>query len=605
MLPSLRSLSVKRVRQVCFAHSAWLRCFSLGVVVLVLLSACSPINGAQQPQNSSPQNSLPQNGPPLRIGSSKPFENTLLVKSQWPSTRLMAAVVHRGLVAEDADGNLLPMLAETVPTFENGGAEFVTQAASGDEQLMVTFRLRPDLTWSDGRPLTSADVVFTHELLSQNYWIGYPREQAIERIETPDAQTVQIFYPPGFTSPLYNQVFADAIYPEHLLKNLDLSQISAGLYALRPVGTGPYQVREWRYVGEERATPLPGVLTQPASEETSIVQEITLEPNPAYVGEPPRLQEIIFIVFSDETKLIDALQQGEIDMIADHTLNELAADTTQELQEDFVIEDGPGQRWARLDMNMREESPLQDEQLRQALAYAIDRQDLVEMVLRGQGQVLQSWLPPEHWATEPVLEQYQYNPEEARELIEQAGYTYDSGGFATRDGQRLMLRLIVADGDPVRERVATHIVDDLGNVGITVEQELLDPAFLLGPSGMLIEGNFELALYSWQGDVGKDSLQLWHSQFVPTADNDWEGNNFSGWVDTENDAALDGINTIGSEAERQAYYQTQQQLFAEALPSLPLFTHPHFVVHDPGIQGIQLPVGTRPSSWNIEEWSWE
>lgn len=546
-------------------------------------------------------NSSHQNLTAIQIGMTKPIESALPLKSHWPSTRFLVAAIHRDLVSKDEQGNLMPMLAESVPTLENGEARLISTDRGGEEQLVVTFRLREGLRWSDGKPLTSADVKFTYDLLRQAGFTGNTAAQFIERIDTPDERTAVVIYQSGFKDPRYNQPFGEAIYPAHILSGVPLQQIEAGLYAQRPIGAGPYRVIEWRYVGTPREQSLPGVVAVSPDELFPAAQVITLEANPYYFRGRPQTGRIIIRVIPDENTLLEYLRRGDTDIIAENSLLRFNDGVKQAVEENFVLECSPGMRWERLDFNLVDEH-FSDVRVRQAVAYAIDRPAIVDALFEGHGKVMNSWIPSSNWAHIPALIRYHYDPEHSIQLLEEAGYAIDDEGFASRDGERLSVRLHVADGNVVREQCAALVQGYLKAIGFDVTVRTVHPGTLLGASGLLVTHRFGLALFSWQGDYEPRGADLWHSHSIPKAENGWNGNNFSGCSDSRNDLLLEHAMSLRPRCERAKWYHAQQALFAETIPSIPLFEYPNLAVRSPRLRGFKLPVGPLPSTWNIEEW---
>ncbi|HEX6290155.1 MAG TPA: peptide ABC transporter substrate-binding protein [Herpetosiphonaceae bacterium] len=602
---------------------------SLAILSILILAACNdrfaPSGQPTQPRQSSqhaeflpnkvqsaslPQaclqaattaQPLPPDTPTLRIGLSAAIPNTLLASAPWPSTRFIAGAVHRGLVAEDQQGNLIPMLAEGVPTLENGGAHFVRHSQSGKQQLVVMFRLRDHLRWSDGQPLTSADVKFTYELLQHDDATYRGLVESIERIDTPDARTVVITYLPELQPLRYNQPFAGMLYPAHALKGLTPGEIEAGLCALRPVSAGPYAVREWRYVGDERNPPMPGVIRMSAAESGPMLQQITLEANPNFAGTQPRIGRVVIEVIPDRQLLLERLRQGHLDMLADRAIETVDAEVQQAIDRGFTLDHAFEQRWERLDFNMLA-GPATNALVRQAIAHAIDRQAIVEAVFGERGRVMQSWIPQDSWAYLPVLDRYRYDPARARALLIQAGYAPDAEGFAARDGKRLRLVMYYAQDGELRQRVATMIQTYLTDSGIEIDLRPAPRGAILGALGILEQHRFDLVMFGWQGSSDPDGFSLWHSSRIPQNDNNWLGHNYAGWHSAENDSLLDRLAAPTSRQEQTALYQQQQQRFAADLPSLSLFEYPRLALRQPALHGVKLPLGSIPITWNIEAW---
>jgi peptide/nickel transport system substrate-binding protein len=537
------------------------------------------------------------------VGVADFIPNTLIATAPRSTTRLLAAAVHRGLLAEDEQGKLIPMLAESVPTLENGGARFAHAGVPGlsKEQLVVTFRLRDNLRWSDGQPLTSADLQFTYAFLQQKDIISNGLVESIDRIETPDSRTVVVVYKPGLQPLQYNRPFGDMLYPAHVFKGLTPSEVDTGLCALRPVGAGPYVIREWRYVGEPYNQPMPGVVRMSPEEAGPVIQIITLEPNPYFFNGQPAIQRIIFEVIPNKQILLERLHRNELDMVIEGAFTTVSPEVQALMHAGVILDQSFGQGWARLDFNLLK-GPLVEPLVRQAIAQAIDRQAIVQAVFGDKGRVMQSWIPASSWAYQQVLTKYEYDPVRARVLLAEAGYVLNAEGFAVRDGKRLQVEFYFDQNNETDQQVATHIQKSLKAVGIEVSMRAIPRGALLGGNGVLEKHEFDMILYGWQGSADPEGFSLWHSSKIPNPENDWWGDNYAGWRNMENDTLLERLRTPASREEQIDWLSQQQQIFATDLPVLPLFEYPKFALHTSIVQGLKMPMGITPSTWNIEDW---
>ena len=487
---------------------------------------------------------------------------------------------------------------ERVPSLENGDVRIedikvyrdangrITADQSGEltevQQIRVIFRWNPNLRWSDGEPLTAADSLFAYEL-AQQIDMGQAtlsKLELIERYEQIDAHTTQATLKPDFIDASYVTSYFTPL-PRHLLADRNPADLFTSDYALRPVGYGPYQI-EQREQGKIR---------------------LTINP---YAPEARGEFTNISFIFRDDIELLrSSIVGGSLDLIA---LDQPLPETIVALQSDaatgvLTISAASSPIWEHLDFNL-DLPVLQDIRLRRAIAHAINREAMVSAFLGGYGKLLESWIVPEQWAAAPPdqLTRYPYLPDEARRLLDEAGIV-DSDGDSLRElnGQPLSLSLVTTQSSPLRLAVAQQIRTDLEAIGITITIEDLPTADLYHPEGPLFRRTFELALFARIAGSDPRGWERWSCAAVPSENNNWTGNNFSGWCFFEADRAIRTATTVLDQEERRAAYLRQQQLFTQEMPVLPLFQRVDLVLTNPTLRGVRADP-TAPFTWNIATW---
>jgi len=262
------------------------------------------------------------------------------------------------------------------------------------DPLTYVFHLRKGVTFHDGHPLTSRDVKWTFDSLLEG---KVPSTKAaayryVDHIETPDEATVVFRLKEPFSTLLWNlSDGAMGIVPYG--SGHEISQT--------PIGSGPF-----RFVRAEQD------------------EEVVLERNQQYWGEKPHLESVRFAVVPDATTRALELRKGS----ADIAINSLTGDMVLALerQPDLEVLRGPGTVLSYLSFNLRDPI-LQDQRVRQAIAYAIDRAPMIHYLLRDFARPAYSLLPPESWAYDGQVPHYDHNPEFARQLLDQAGYPEKHG----------------------------------------------------------------------------------------------------------------------------------------------------------------------------------
>lgn len=352
------------------------------------------------------------------------------------------------------------------------------------DKLTWTFTIRHGARWSDGEPITARDVAFTYDLLLRDANARTANGSfvaSVESVSAPDPYTVVIkTASPQATVPMPGL----PIVPEHIWANVD----DIGDYRndrMPVVGSGPFVLTD--YVPE---------------------QFITLRANDEFWRGRPKIDELQFVMFKNTDAAVQALRQGEVDVIgAGSTGGGLTPAQFEALANDPDVarNRASGRQYVELAMNpgaaTRDGTPigdghpaLRDVRVRQAIALAIDRDALVDRVLDGFGQPGESVVPPMfpdfHWS--PPDPSHGFDPERANEMLDQAGYPRGGDGVRVGpDGRPLRFRLISrSGGSPIGQFVQGWLAD----IGIAVE---LQPTSGTRLDELTSTGSYDLAISGW------------------------------------------------------------------------------------------------------------
>jgi peptide/nickel transport system substrate-binding protein len=312
-----------------------------------------------------------------------------------------------------------------------------------------------------------------------------------------------------------------------------------------------------------------------------------------------------------------SLLNGGIDIaLTDDATTELLDDLAAQQDEGTLNVDYlPNPIWEHLDFNT-DFTLLSDERARQAIAYGTNRQAMTEALFGERVPVLDSWIVPDHWAAAPTdqLTQYPYDPDRARELLEELdlvdldddgireqGIDFDSDDVL-ESSTAITLTLMITENTPLRAAIAERFQEDMATIGLTVNVLELPPQELFGLNGPLFRRQFELTQFAWIASPDPRGFELWGCAAVPGPTNAWTGSNLSGWCHREaNQTIITATTSLDFETRKEAYTR-HQQIFTEELPVIPLFQRLTVVMHNPRIQGIR-PDPIAPLTWNIAEWS--
>jgi peptide/nickel transport system substrate-binding protein len=485
-----------------------------------------------------------------------------------------------GLADTTTDGKYVPTLATEVPDVANGGV-----VLKGDK-MDVTWKLRPGIKWSDGDPLTSADIKYTWEL-----WLKDPKVntrtgfELIESVDLPNDLTAVLHYKSVYAA--YPLNFG-SILPKHLLeKEADVTKTD---YVRRPLGTGPFKITEFK-TGES----------------------ITLEKNPNYRGAPdkPYLDKIIFKSVPSSQVALAQLQAGEV-----HAMWNLTEAQTPDVEKTagLSLQVVPGPTVERIEMNTAVNKEFTDPNsvhpvlgdiaVRKALLYATPKQQLVDKLLFGKAKPGASPVS-QGWAAyrEP---QEGYDPAKANKVLDDAGWVKGSDGIRSKGGVRASLTYQTTTGDQLRERVQQVLVDEWKAVGIEVKIQNQPSAVLLSGSCTGKDprklGTFDLVMYASTPTIDPHSTiaTRYATRQIPTQA-DCSGQNYTRFKNPDADKAIDEAGSTLDLEKRKTAYNTTMKLVNEAYVIIWLYDRANIDARVNALQGWQPNVWRR-FTWNVQDW---
>lgn len=440
-----------------------------------------------------------------------------------------------GLVQRDLQMNLQGDLAEN---WEN------------PDPLTYKFHLRPNVKFHDGRPLTSRDVKATIEYMMKQENKS-PKRGAftmIASIEEPDAATVIFHLKEPYASFLWNlERSAVGIVPWD----------AGGDFGRKPIGTGPF-----RFVSQAQD------------------EEVLLERNENYfaAGAPApqkidgTVRRVRFRIVPDAIVRALELRKGS----ADVEMTSLSPDMVAVLAKrpELQVTKRPGTNFAYLGVNL-EDSILAKREVRQALAFATDRDSLVKYLLHGEAQLASGILPPNHWAYESDVKRYGYDPAEAERLLDAEGFHRGANGL------RMHLILKVSTQEQAR-LLGAALQDQWKKVGVDLEVRPLELATLFSDLG---KGNFQLSYSVWIGaNNDPDVFDLvFSSKRIPP-----NGFNRGHYRNSRVDELILGIRAEMNREKRKELCSEVQKIVAEDLPYIPLWYTDVVSVHQRAMRNVEL-----------------
>jgi len=445
---------------------------------------------------------------------------------------------------------------------------------------VYNFSLRQDAFWHDGKQFTSADVVFTVNLLKDPDF-PVPSDQAefwiqIE-VEALDDQTIQFRLPEAFAPFLGYLDFG--ILPEHILGGMSVQEIVDSPFNLQPIGTGPYQY-DRLVVNEDEIT------------------GVVLKKNKDYYGKPAFLDQVKFLYYSTSVNAWNAYLDGEIQGIGEIT-PEILPDALADENLNLYTSRLPEMSLLLLNLDNPRVPFLGEAEMRKALLHGINRQYLVDHINWGQAIIADGPIFPKTWAYFDGLSRYDFDQDLAIDKIRDLGYTFSGEGSIARtneDGDRLELDLIYPDTD-VHQLIAQAIQENWEKLGFDVTLEALSYTELIN---VLDKREYQAALVDLNltSMPDPDPYPFWH-QTQATG-----GQNYSMWNDRQASEYLEQARIILDTGDRARLYRNFQVRFSDQLPALPLYYPVYTYGVSADVKGVRIGPIFEPSDRleTINQW---
>jgi peptide/nickel transport system substrate-binding protein len=436
-------------------------------------------------------------------------------------------LIFSSLVGHDEKMKVVPDLAESWDT---------------PDPVTYVFHLRRGVKFHDGRPLTSADVKYTFDSILSGA-VKTPKRgsfKLVKSVEARDDATVVFHLTEPYASMLWD-LTAPAIGIVPRGAGAEMSQ--------HPIGTGPF-----RFVS------------------ATTDEEVVLARNDDYFGGAPKIASLHLRIVPDALVRALELRKGS----ADTTINSLTPDMVVTLAKErgLVAEQQPGTMMAYLSFNFADPI-LAKRDVRQALAYATDRATIIKYLLRGQARPASSLLPPSHWAFEPNVQQYDYDPALAEKLLDAAGYRRGA------DGVRMHLTLKTSTDESTR-LLSEAIADQWKRVGVVLDLRPLEFATFYSD---ITRGSFQIYSLRWVGANNDPDIfeYVFSSKKMPP-----DGANRGHYRNPQLDALLDSARVEMDQEKRKALLSQIQKIVAVDEPYINLWYVDNVCVHRERLAGIVL-----------------
>lgn len=520
-----------------------LRSLVLLFVAALLAAACNNAPPIEKPENRTAKE--PSYGDIIVNGGIGDASNLIpLLASDKPSHDI-AGLIYNGLVKYDKNMNTVGDLAESWDISANG--------------LIITFHLRQGVKWHDGHPFTAADVLYTYQVtIDPKTPTAYAGDfLKVKKAEVLDDYTFRVTYDKPFAPALIS--WGSSILPKHLLDGKDITKSTL---TRRPIGTGPYKFKEW----------VAG-------------QKIVLVANSDYFEGRPYIDGHITRIIPDMATLFLELRSSGIDISNISPMQFTRQTENKVFQNNFNKYRYLSFAYTYLGYNLK--NPLfTDKRVRQAISYAINKDEIISGVLLGLGKPATGPFKPGTWAYNGNVKIYNYNPQKARELLKEAGWQdSNNDGVLEKDGKPFVFELVLSQGNETRQKCAEIIQRQLAEVGITVKIRILEWAAFI--NDFINKRRFDTVILGWTIPPDPDAYDVWHSSKTAP-----EELNFISYKNTEVDEMLERGRSTFDQRQRKKYYDRFQEILAEDQPYTFLYVPDSLIIINKRFRGIEpAPIG--------------
>ena len=467
-----------------------------------------------------------------------------MLASDSPSHEV-AGYIYNGLVKYDKDLNIIGDLAESWEVSK--------------DNLSITFHLRRNVTWHDGQPFTAHDVMYTYKVtVDPKTPTAYSGDfLLVKKAEVLDDYTFRVTYEKPFAPALIS--WSNAVLPKHLLEGRD---ITSSPLRRAPIGTGPFVFKEW--IAGDR---------------------VLLTANPRYFEGRPYLDRYMMRIVPDTATTFLELKQGGIDMAALAPMQAVRQTDYPKFKREFNKFKYLSFSYVYLGYNLKHRF-FKEKKVRQALTYAIDKKEIIDGILLGQGIEATGPFKPDMWAYNGKVRQYEYSKEKALTLLREAGFERGPDGMLHKDGAPFEFTVLVSQGNDVRIKCAELTQKRLSEIGIRMKIRVIEWAAFINE--FIDKRNFEAVILGWTIPQDPDLFDIWHSSK--------QGKKELNFISFENaevdDLLVKARHTLDREERKRPLFRIQE-ILAEEQPTTFLFipyanmaVHRRFKAIEPAPAGL-------------------
>jgi peptide/nickel transport system substrate-binding protein len=469
------------------------------------------------------------------------------------SSHEVASLLYVSPLRYDKDIKIEPYAAESFEILD-GGRHF-------------KFKLRENIRWTDGKPLTAADVEFTYRLMiDPKTPTAYAGDfLLIKEFRLTGPYAFEVFYEKPYAKAV--STWTQDILPKHVLEGEDLTNTK---YSRQPVGAGPFKLKQW--VENQR---------------------VILEANPDYFDGRPHIDEVIYRSVPDQTTQFMELKAGNLDFVGLTPPQYLRLTSGPKWDEGYRKYKYLASAYTYLAYNLAH--PLfSDKKARQALAHAIDKDEIIKGALLGLGVPTIGHYKPDSWAYNHAIKPYEYDPGKALRMLAELGWKRETPtGPLMKDGRPFSFTVITNQGNEQRIKACAIIQNQLARIGVRVKVRTLEWAAFI--KDFVDQRRFEAIVLGWTIPQDPDAFDVWHSSKSAKP-----GLNFVGYANAEADLLLARGREMVDPERRRPLYDRFQEILHEDQPYCFLYTPYALPILTARVMGVEpAPAGI---SWNFVRW---
>lgn len=558
------------------------------LVVGWFVTACAPAATGGQPSAAQP----PPQAPVTLVAAVRYEPQSLAARAITPAGAafyLTRRMFNADLAILDDQGNPQPYLAESLPQLNSDSWK-----VAADGTMETTYRLRPNLAWHDGTALKADDFVFSRSLYGAP-WVGTasgPPISLIQDVAAPDDRTIIIQWKqpyaaagalqslgtgPGGLPPLPRSILGSAL-DSGSLETL----VNHPYWTTAFVGLGPYKLEQWE----------PGAFI-----ETSAFA--------LHATGAPKIGHIKMQFTPDPNTGLATMLAGEIQFAADSAVGPSQTVTLlREMPSGTVSTVFYASQWRAIHFQGRSEflspSTLQDRRLRKALAFAIDRSALDDVVWNGQlplANIMFSATSELGRAADAAVAKYTFDLRQSAQLMAEAGYTRSGDAPYASSSGRFSAEL-KANSGPENEVEMSGIASSWRQAGFDVQEAVLPVAQI---QNVQVRATYP-AMFIYSYTVGESALALVSSDNIPRPDNNWRGSSFDGYANPEMDRLISAFNAALAPSDRARVAADIARLYGEELPSISLFFGGQPWVFTSHLTGPKPVAPESNVGWDLQTW---
>ncbi|MDA1133697.1 MAG: peptide-binding protein [Proteobacteria bacterium] len=451
----------------------------------------------------------------------------------------------------------------------NHAPELASQWIISDDQKTITFKLKENLFWADGTPLTSDDVLFTWRLVTDpNTRTPYASDYLLVKdAQTPNKQTFTVTYEQNY-APALDTWASLQILPKHVLKDEDINNT---FFSRKPTGSGYYQLDQW----------ING-------------QQVTLKRNKNSTQGQALIEKLTSRIIPDTSSQFLELIADNIDLMNINPIQyQRVFPSREDLKQKIGLYKELGNGYTYLGFNLKQ-APFNDPKVRQAMNYAINKEEIIKGVLLGLGEAIASpYKPGTRWDNES-LSPYPYDPSKALALLKEAGYEKNTAGILVKDGKPFEFE-ILTNQNKQREMTAVLVQRRLKEIGIDVKIRVLEWASFI--NRFIKTGDFKAVVLGWSLSLDPDQFNIWHSSQQGPGQF-----NFVGYENPRVDELLElGRRELDNDKREEIYHEFSKLLLEDS-PIVYLYAGYGLSAINKRVQGIKKPAPPAGIYQNSYEW---